>query len=544
MKFLSIIFINILILSYGHGYAFATNNSLPDFIDKIIEWESSYKISIESVDKSLVQVQSDQKLYAGMILSIFRDGGDILHPISGEVIARQKIDIATAKIDKDYKLVIALKDNITVLKTDSIEIFKPLPLTLKFNNVSDVDYTEIRAALLQTELFDIKDNLQAENYRVSCSKKDDNNTINCEYLFNDQLIASADISIATVVLEGVLDNKTLSLALDFNDTYQSVAIGSVDDQDGSVIIALSTTKVLSLYRLGADFKMEKLQDISDRLDTILNVELVDIDDDNVSELFITNQSREENIISSHIYKYDGRKYLRVSSDHRYIFRTFYSDNRKVLVAQDYSAGEFIDDIYYFGILDGAYTTIKKIPNSLGFNIYGFGLDLYQSPYNFISINKSGELLISNQSKSKLMVTTDIFGDNNRYLYYTKERITGTKRDASGNLEDIIDSRTVAVPIYQRIIMPQTGRFILLENILHGDDLKGRDIFSSSKLGIYVINQIGSSNFINIDFEQPTLAEVDIFNSNGDSYIVVLSNFSTERYVVGDKSRINLYKLAQ
>jgi len=536
MKLLLIISINILILSYGHVFA---ANTLSDFIDKITKWENGYQISIESIDKSLVTVKSNQTLYSGMTVSIFRDGGDILHPITGQVIAKQKIGIATAKINKEYKLVIDLKDNVTVVKTDSIEIPKPIPLALKFDNVSNANHNEIRSALIQTELFDIQDD--NKDYIVSCTKGK-NNIINCEYLFRDQLILSSNISIETVTIKGVLDNKTLSV--DFDDAYQSIAMGSVDDEDGSVIIALATSSILSIYKLGTDFKMEKLQDISDRLDTILNIELVDIDDDNVYELFITNQNGDDNIIASHIYKYDGTKYLRVSSDYRYVFRTFYSNNRKVLIAQDYSAGEFIDDIYYFGLLDGEYTTTKKIPNSLGFNIYGFGLNLYQSPYDFISINKSGELLISDQTQNKLAITSPVFGNNNKYLYYTKDRVTGTKRDTQGNLENIIDSRIVAIPIYQRIIMPQTGRFILLENILSSDDLKGRNIFTRSKLGVFLINQIGSSNFINIDFAQPTVIEVDILNSNDNKSIVVLSNFTTERYSTGSKSRINLYKLAK
>ena len=537
MRLLLSLFV-LLFLSLYSNFAIADSREL---VEKITKWASGYKFDIRSINANNIKVSSNQKLYTGMKFNIFRYGDDIKHPITGKVVSKQKASIATSVVTKSDML---QASNNKVKKGDSVEISKPIQISFLFDNISTIDATEIKSEFLINPLFNIVENA---DYKISCSGSGDGSfdgSANCLFLFKDNVILNSSIDVVSISIDELIDNRSISFMVDGN--VESGAIGVIGNENNRVIIALANRDSIRLYTATDNYTFVKFQDITAQLDDILNVELVDIDNDTVYELVVTNIKgidAEETSIASQIFKYDGEKYHRVQSRLPYLFRTFYSDDQKVLVAQQYNSLEFVGEAYTFGIIDGAYTIDKKIDGSVGLPVFGFGVSNYGKEYQkLISINKSGAIAIRDKTGLLQSTTIDVFGDNNRYLYYNKEIVTGSNRNEAGEVEYIVDRRTIAVPIYQRIIEVHPTRFLLLKNITVGSDIKGLNMFSNSNIGLYSITGSTVNEFVRVDRAEPSITELDIVNINSERYILSINNINTERYKTGDTAKIELFKL--
>ena len=537
MRLLLSLFV-VLCLSLYSNHAFADSREL---VEKVITWASDYKVDIRSSKAGTIKVYSKQKIFTGMKFNVFRYGADIVHPITGKIISKQKASIATAVTIKSDTL---KADNSNVKIGDSIEISKPIQISFLFDNISTIDATEIKSEFIINPLFNV---VEKSDYKISCSGSSKDKTdsfANCVFSYKGSKILSSSINVVSISIEELIDNHPVSFIVD--GEVESGAIGIIGYENNRVIIALSNRDTISLYTVTDNYTFVKFQDITAQLDDILNVELVDIDNDNVYELVVTNIKgidAEEASIVSQIYKYDGEKYHRVQSRLPYLFRTFYSNGKKILIAQQYSSLEFVGETYTFSIVEGEYTIDKKIDGSVGLPVFGFGISNYGDEYQkLISIDKSGAITIRDKTGLLQSTTTDLFGDNNRYLYYNKENIVGSNRNDAGEVEYIVDRRKIAVPIYQRIIEVHPTRFLLLNNITVGSDIKGLNMFSKSNIGLYSITGSSVNEFVRVDRTEPSITELDIVNINSERYILSINNINPERYKTGDTTKIELFKL--
>ena len=527
-----------LCLSFYSSFAMADSREL---VEKVTTWVSDFKFDIRSINADNIKGSTNQKLYNGMKFNISRYGADIIHPITGKFVSKQKASIGTAVATKSDML---KSNNRNVKMGDSIEISKPIQISFLFDNISTIDATEIKSEFIISPLFKVVKN---SDYKISCSGivgRSSDSSANCIFSFKDNKILSSSIDVVSISIEELIDNRSVSFTVDGD--VESGAIGVIGYENNRVIIALANRDSIRLYTVTDNYTFVEFQDITAQLDDILNVELVDIDNDNVSELIVTNINgidAEEASIVSQIYKYDGEKYYRVKSRLPYLFRTFYSGGQKILIAQKYSALEFVGEAYTFSISDGEYKVDKKIAGSVGLPVFGFGISNYGEAHEkLISIDKSGAVAIRDKTGLLQSTTTDLFGDNNRYLYYNKEIITGSNRNEAGEEEFIVDRRKIAVPIYQRIIEVHPTRFLLLKNITVGRDIKGLNTFSNSNIGLYSITGSSVNEFVRVDRAEPSITELDIVNINSERYILSINNINSERYKTGKTAKIELFKL--
>ncbi len=530
--------ITVLCLSLYSSLAVADSREL---VDKVTAWASDYKFKIVSTKAGDIKVSTKQKMYVGMKFNIFRYGADIVHPITGKFVSKQKASIATAVATKSDML---KANNSNVKLGDSIEISKPIKVSFLFDNISTIDAIEIKSEFIINPLFNVVEN---SDYKISCSgivNGSSDSSANCIFSFKGSKILSSSIEVVSISISELIDNRAVSFTVDGD--VESGAIGVIGYENNQVIIALADRDSIRLYKATDNYTFVEFQNITSQLDDILNIELVDIDNDTVYELVVTNIKgidAEEASIVSQIYKYDGEKYHRVQSRLPYLFRTFYSRDMKVLIAQEYSALEFVGEAYTFGIINGEYKVDRKIAGSVGLPVFGFGISNYGEEYQkLISIDKSGVIAIRDKTGLLQSTTTDLFGDNNRYLYYNKEIVTGSNRNEAGEVEYIVDRRKIAVPIYQRIIEVHPTRFLLLKNITVGSDIKGLNMFSHSNIGLYSITGSSVNEFIRVDRAEPSITELDIVKINSERYILSINNINSERYKTGKTTKIELFKL--
>ncbi len=528
----------VLFLSLYSSFAVADSREL---MNKVTKWALDYKFDILSTTNNNIKVSSNQKIYTGMMFNVFRYGEDIMHPITGKFVSKQKTSIGSATATKSDML---KANNSNVKLGDSIEISKPIKVSFLFDNISTIDATEIKSEFIINPLYNVVEN---SDYKISCNGSGNDSTdnlANCIFSFKDNQILNSSIEVISMSIGELLDNRSVSFNVD--GEVESGAVGIIGYENNRVIIALASRDSIRLYSATDNYTFVKFQDITSQLDDILNVELVDIDNDSVYELIVTNITgikNEEVSIASQIYKYDGEKYHRVQSRLPYLFRTFYSNNQKVLIAQQYSALEFVGEAYTFTIIDGLYTIDRKIDGSVGLPVFGFGVSNYGEEYQkLISIDKAGMITTRDDTGLLQATTTDFFGDNNRYIYYSKEIVTGSNRNEAGHEEYIVDRRKIAVPIYQRIIEVYPTRFLLLKNITVGSDIKGLNIFAKSSLGLYSITGSSVNEFVRVDIDQPVITELDIVNINSERYILSINNISAERYKTGNTTIVDLFKL--
>ena len=527
----------LLLLILIPSLAFARFEKLTDDIDHMFEKFSGYVVSVEDND-IITDLGREKGVYEGLEMKIYRKSEPIIHPITKQVLGNKKIFIGDVKIGevadgysyaKVTKQVRAVKPGDLLTMNPPIEVavkIEKLPVRLELllreelNNVRNIlikDSASITLTFTQQEEGGI-------GYTVSDTKS--GALIHSKY-FSDQDINMEGKS--TVATKDILRSKPI------DKTYKSIAVGHVKKGDDIYIAAAYKEGVDFYIFTGKEFK--PAGSLGVEFDNIQNVELADLDEDGVDEVFITEVKYNTNISSS-IYEFDGSRFAELDDNMPYIFRTTLVKGDKTVVAQKISVtGDYIGMVHKLIVTNGKYERGPAVSSSKDVNIYGFGYsDLDDDGTNEVfHIGKDYKLNVYNGTNLKYS-SVEEFGQT-PYFFILKNEVAdeSVERKSGAGEDDPFIFENYKKYIKGRVFVNSDGNIYLVQNEKKFKMLLKTHDYEGSRFAIYKWDSRRLRNLWYSDIMEPVISDYYMYEEYGRTYLFLLRNFS-ESMMSSEKSQ--------
>lgn len=489
-------------VSYG-----AENDTFNSFADRLDSWveglEGGVVVSVSGKNITIDKGRN-YNIPQGMTFVTTRDGEELIHPITGESLGKKQVITfkgITEKIYDKYSEGRAFSKN-GAKKGDRV-IFKdkdmPFYLRLSFKNLSEAEEAEARFSVLRSGKIEEHDNSTA---LLSCGRKKEGDSVaECVFSFNDKVVLKSLIGVKGTKITTAKTTTRLSTGNDFiknsynerlKDGFYSVATGYFYGTDKNICFAVSERNKVIIYSYENGKLVEK--EVISPFYHIVNIEAVDINNNGKDELFISGLTKKREP-SSFVYEFDGKNIVLKQSNFPYFFRTYYINGKKELVCQGYVEGAMNGKIYkvYYVDANKQYEAMDPYVRSYGAGVFGFAYGSFggRIEENTIFFNPQGILNIAGDEGS-IFYSKNNFGNTANIIVHTEKLSTGINvgdGGSDGGGYFVYDEQDIAVPIFQRILEAQNGRFLLYSNVpkkrkksfgVYKEGIIGEYIFTKSK----------------------------------------------------------------
>lgn len=489
-------------VSYG-----AETDTFSSFADRLDSWveglEGGVVVSVKGKNITIDKGKT-YNIPEGMTFVTTRDGEELIHPITGESLGRKQVITSKAVTEKIYdKYSEGRSFNKNSAKKGDRVIFKdkdtPFYLRISFKNLSEAEEAEARFSILRSGNIEEHDNSTAH---LSCGRKKEGDSIaECVLYFNDKVVLKSSVGVKGTRITTAKVTTRLSTGNDFakNTYYEklrggfySIAAGYFYGNDKNICFAVSERNKVIIYSYENGKLVEK--EVISPFYHIVNIEAVDINNNGKDELFISGITKKREP-SSFIYEFDGKNIVLKQSNFPYFFRTFYLNGKKELVCQGYVEGAMNGKIYKVYYMDSSkqYEAMDPYVRSYGAGAYGFAYGSIggRAENNTIFFNPQGILNVAGEEGSVYYNKTN-FGNTANIIVHTERLSTGINvgdGGSDGGGYFVHDEQDIAVPVFQRILEAQSGRFLLYSNVpkkrkksfgVYKEGIVGEYIFTKSK----------------------------------------------------------------
>jgi hypothetical protein len=527
----------LLLLILIPSLAFARFEKLTDDIDQMFERFSGYVVSVEDSDM-ITDLGRDKGVYDGLDMKIYRQSEPIIHPITKQVLGNKKIyigDIQISEVFDGYSNAKITKQVRAVKPGDILTMNPPIEVAVKIEKLPVRLELLLKEELSNARNIMIKDSApltltftqQEEGgigYTVSDSKS--GALVYSRYFSDQDINLTGGTALAT---KDILRSKAI------DKTYKSIAVGHVK-QDGNIYIAAADKEGVDFYVFtGKEF--QPAGDLGVKFDNIQNVELADMDEDGVDEIFVTELKYNTNI-SSAIYEYNGSRFAELETNMPYIFRTTHVKGVKSVLAQKISTtGNYIGMVHKLVVSNGVYERGPAVSSSRDVNIYGFGYsDLDNDGTNEVfHIGEDYRLNVYNGSSLKY-TSLEEFGQTPYFFILKNEVVDDEVERKSGKGED--DPFTFENHkkyIKGRVFVNSDGNIYLVQNEKKYKMLLQAHGYEGSRFAIYRWDGRRISNLWYSDIMEPVISDYYMYEEFGRTYLFLLRNFS-ESMMSGDRSQ--------
>lgn len=524
---------------------FSTANAedkLSTFGERVYNWVIDLKGSVVSVDgnTAIIDLGKNANVVKGMKFISQREGKELFSPVTKESLGKKIIETAVLEIknvrDKYSECIISSKNDIR--KGDKIIFKTPLHISIENNLLDEYEITELKYQILKSS--NILEDLN-QDYKVYCGREKEGDSIAiCNFSFKGNTILKSNVSVKGSVITKagtttkIHDNNqpfTTTSQEKFTTARYSVATGYLYGKDNGISFAVSDRNKVYIYQIKEN-KIVQTDTISG-FDNIVNIEVIDVNNNNKDELFISHINNKRKV-NSQVYEFESNAFNKKQDQLPYLFRTFYIDKKKHIVCQEYIEGAVSGLIYNikYSDIDGKYLVSNTYDKSYGATIYGFAYgNLYGNKKNTLYINEQGRINLSTD-KNKLVYKKEEFGNTANLLIYNEKLDTGINVGDTGGTGGyfVHDERNIAVPIYQRIISTSQGKFLLYSNYAV-KKTKKFGIFGAGYIGEYML----AKNEILPAWEkqiQGSTAVVEIDISDDGKYLAYLTAEDWKTFNIG------------
>lgn len=494
----------ILIPFMSFGAETDTFNSFANRLDSWVEGlEGGVVVSVKG-NNITIDKGKNYNIPEGMTFVTTRDGEELIHPITGESLGKKQVITSKSVTEKVYNKYSeckvfskngAKKGDRVILKDKDM----PFYLRLSFKNLTEAEEAEARLSILRSGKIEEHDNSTA---LLSCGRQKKGDSVaECVLSFKDKVVFKSSIGVKGTKITTAKVTTKISTGNDFiKNTYHeklgggfySVAAGYFYGNDKDICFAVSERNKVIIYSYENGKLVEK--EVLSSFYHIVNIEAVDINNNGKDELFISGLTKKREP-SSFVYEYDGKNIVLKQSNFPYFFRTFYLNGKKELVCQGYVEGAMNGKIYkvYYVDANKQYEAMDPYVRSYGAGAFGFAYGSMggRSEENTIFFNPQGILNIAGEEGS-VYYSKNNFGNTANIIVHTERLSTGINVGESGTSGGgyfVHDEQDIAVPVFQRILEAESGKFLLYSNIpkkrkksfgVYKEGIVGEYIFTKSK----------------------------------------------------------------
>lgn len=525
----------ILVFLSSATFSFAEEETFSSFAARVDSFIEGANGLIVSVDKNAVYTDLGKKsgVFKGCELLVSRYGEDLLHPITGESLGKKRIKVGSIKISDVYDNysigVITLFGDEKPKKGDiaSVSVAGQLPVSIAFIGLDAKISAEAKYSILESRL--VKEDAESK-YSIKCALDGKNSVAKCSFSYADHVISSTDVTLMLPVITTasstvkITSGKVVAAMFEasFDGQYTSVAIGKMMGEPSPVSVALADEKKIHIFAL-VDNALKEVALIEGDFIDIVNIETADLNGNGTAEIFVSHLEK-KGAVSSMIYEYNGSKFVQVKKDIRLLFRSFFSDGSKKIIAQAFAEGDFAGLIYTYTYGDKGYDVYEAFEKSYGAKLYGFAYGAFGGRGRSYTANFDGTgNLTFISSEGDKYVFGKQFGYTPHKLIYSKTIMKGVEKDNQGAVINIFDTKTYGFPVYQRIIELETspGKFFMLVN--DTDRRRGGGVdYLRYYSALYMFIRSEALPILKLSPHTRASLEADIVYSPEDKYIAVLS----------------------
>lgn len=258
----------------------------------------------------------------------------------------------------------------------------------------------------------------------------------------------------------------------------SVALGKrLDKDERELVVALD--KELRLYKQGKGLQLLETEKDFREEDKIISIDVADIDNDGVSELYVTCFHGED--LSSRVYLLENGKFRIIASDLPYYFRAYaFAGGVKKVYAQQLGREEdFYGGLYEVMKKGNLFETVNPARLPRFANIFNTNMIRTSDGASlFVVLHPDGQLMVYDDKGENLWRGSDKFGGSETYF----------SRDDSQNIR-VTGNKYRKRFIEQRLTVTKSGEIIVPKN--EGNFLVG-DSRSFNKSAVYAFAWNGAA----------------------------------------------------
>lgn len=525
MRFFFILFFYLISVSVSQAETF------DDFSARLDSWAEGLKGVIASSDNVRTVIAADlgksANVAAGMTFTASREGESLYHPVTNELLGKKKIITGKLTVTgvEDKYAVCKPDENNGLQKGDTVSHELPIPIAVSFSGLSEREAAEAKFAVLKSGLFRED---AGSRYGVSCFREKAGDSVaKCILKFNDKTVIQTDIAVKgmKIISTSSSENggKTLKDAavFDIGGNAVSAAAGYLYGKDKGLAVAVTNGSGVTIYKYDGGILSET--ETIGGFKQVVSVEIADINDNGIDELFISCLNKEKKSDSA-VFEFNGEKMRSVQTNIPYLFRSYYINGKKEVAGQGYNDGAIFGMIYRvsFSKESKEYQISDPYTESYGAGLFGFACGKIggKSADETIFFNNKGVLCAAfNGEIHKLK--DNYFSRSPNYIIYTEKLSTGVTVGNTGNSGGyfVYDQKNMALPVYQRIIESGKGKLLFYSNIPAKKRATGTEKYYKSSIGEYVL--IGSQIIPVWEEDTDTGAAFDTDITPDGKYIVLL-----------------------
>lgn len=502
------------------------------FAARVESWAEGLNGYVVSSSGATIDLGKNANVVKGMEFTTYKHGEKLIHPVTGESLGIKKIitgKVAVISTEQKYSTTKIL-ENKGIKKGNKVEHVFPVPVNFKTNLLDESEVAQIKYALFKNN--SVKEDTSSD-YTVLCERKNSGaDAATCSLSFKENIIFSDNVPVKgmkIITTKKSSDNKYYKV----DHQVASIAVGFFLNNKNEYLVATTDKSSVTFYSITENKLVEK-DSISSFRGEIINIEAFDINGNGVDELIVSILDKKNNAVSQ-IYEFNGKSFKLIKDKIPYLFRTFYTNNKKHLVCQSYSEGNMvglIQKVSYNKKLEEISYSPEDV--SFGASIYGYGV----TNDSFIYFNRHG-LLSKNSDKNNITYNNINFGNTVNYIIFSEKLSTGVNVGETGESAGffVYDEHNVIVPVYQRIIQLKDGSLFISSNELTKDNVMGN--YKGAFFGTYFLTNKNVVPSYQTQVDGTAVTDADILkdgsiivyvyskNKNGldDVYIDLIKNES-------------------
>ncbi len=538
-------------LSAAASAANITQEAFQD-IENYLTGMEGIVVDADKEDNVLIDIGSGKKAVPGLKLTVFQEGEDIIHPVTGKVLGKKQGSTGTltvAKVEPEFSIAsfsgstpdnAAGKDNKTEasklpVKSDKVGIQLPLKVTISFDNATDEDTQIAKSIVSASNIY--KESDEAGAYKLALRRTGTVISYTLTQPDGTVIFSGMVMQAPGPVADGLEPLFSTSLP---KGRYVSIALGKIYRDDPKFYMAgIVDDKIVTFDPSKSYAQVEEVRIKNSQL---LNLETADLDGDGQDEIFITNVINGSEA-SSFVYKHDGKELKQIQKNIPWLFRSVRgADGSRRIIAQKLSNnGEYSGEIYYFKYAAGGkYVEDKPIKGTLG--KYLFGFSVYQSEDKgelYLNIGRGSKFSISSFRKIEYNVP-GYYGDT-FHILPIREKKTSSGRASAPDTDAMAEYLDKLLFVNPRIEIVDAERFAIVQNELYTRVFSASPVFSESAILLYtykygILKKVGAATAL-----QPIIADIWVYEDKGNRYLVALTSNNTWIFQTGASS-ITVYEL--
>lgn len=511
----------VLLFLFYTTISYATD-TLDEFTNDINNWSKNLKGTVVSVSNNSIRVKLDKqnKIIKGSIFDITRYGEELFNPVTKKSLGKKVHTIGTFTVNSSDGLNLSgvFKGSQRAKVGDKAVVKTPIPIKITFSDLDSIFSAEILYAVFKDRNF-IES--KESDYNLTCVNN--NGEAECNFRFQNTDIISSKIPVVGSHDIDVTKIEVINERVKKN--IVSTAIGYPFGVEKGIYVILADKKSITFYKIDGDkLILEKNISLIGDFDDIINIEVVDNNNNNIDEIYISN-IKYGTRVESYVYEYIDDTFNLEIGREPYLFRTYYSNNGKTLMAQEFDNGDFTSPIYEYDYIDDEYRIGKKLGSLSEYRLYGYG----DSSIGEISYNAIGSILVKD-AQGKLQEYKGFFSDSPHKLKYSRQFF---KTTTTGGIDNV-DEEILSIPIYPRVIEVTKGKFFLQSNEPVERKTTGNDKYKKSYYGLYSLIDDKIATLWQSEDKKPVIIESDIVKDKENVYILL--------FFKSKKSSIEVLKL--